>query len=74
MYNKARATLDDDERNELIGQLQEMLYEDGGYIVWGFFNQADAYQNYVGGTMTYRTGMPASGFQFRHLWIAQESE
>lgn len=74
LYNKARATLDDDERNELIGQLQEMLYEDGGYIVWGFFNQADAYQNYVGGTMTYRTGMPVSGFQFRHLWIAQESE
>ena len=74
LYDRARATLDDDDRNQLIAQAQQMLYDEGGYIVWGFFNQVDAYQNYVGGTMQYRTGMPVSGFQLRKLWIAQESE
>lgn len=74
LYNKARATLDDDERNQLVAQAQEMLYNDGGYIVWGFFNQADAYQKYVGGAIEHRAGMPVSGFQFRLLWISEESE
>ena len=30
-------------------KLQKMLYDEGGYIIWGFANQVDAFQKYVGG-------------------------
>lgn len=74
LYNRARSTLDEDERNDLVGRAQEMLHDKGGYIVWGFFDQADAYQQYVGGATTHRAGLPVGSFQFRLLWLAQESE
>lgn len=71
LYTQARGTLDTKERNALVSKAQRMLHEDGGYIVWGFFNQADAYQNYVGGAYAHKAGMPVSGFQMRDLWLAQ---
>nr|WP_270451574.1 ABC transporter substrate-binding protein [Kocuria marina] len=74
LYEKARATLDDDARHDLVARAQKRLYDAGGYIVWGFFNQADAYQNYVGGGSEHRAGMPVSGFQLRTLWIDREGK
>ncbi|RKQ33773.1 ABC transporter substrate-binding protein [Kocuria tytonis] len=74
LYKKARATLDEKKRNELVARAQQLLHDKGGYIAWGFFDQADAYQNYVGGAFTHRSGMPVSGFQLRSLWIAPEGK
>lgn len=74
LYKKARATLDPGKRNEVVAQAQKLLHEKGGYIAWGFFDQADAYQKYVGGAFTHRSGMPVSGFQLRSLWLAQEGK
>ena len=72
LYAKARATMDEKKRNQLIAKAQKQLHDEGGYIAWGFFNQADAYQNYVGGGFAHRIGMPVCGFHMRHLWIDQE--
>ena len=74
LYKKARATMDEKKRNQLMQQAQQLLHEKGGYIAWGFFNQADAYQNYVGGGFAHRIGMPVCGFHMRHLWIDQEGK
>ena len=70
----ARATMDEKKRNQLIAKAQKQLHDEGGYIAWGFFNQADAYQNYVGGGFGHRIGMPVCGFHMRHLWIDQEGK
>lgn len=74
LYKKARATMDEKQRNQLIQDAQKVLHDRGGYIAWGFFNQADAYQNYVGGGFGHRIGMPVCGFHMRHLWIDQEGK
>lgn len=62
---------DESARTELIRQAQEILYDRGGLIVWGFANQLDAYQSYLGGLYPNRTGVPLSGFQLHRVWIGE---
>ncbi|MGH3519734.1 MAG: ABC transporter substrate-binding protein [Haloechinothrix sp.] len=64
---KARRTVDDDARNALISQAQEIEYERGGYIIWGFTNQVDAYSSRLSGFSPDRGGIPLSGYNFRKV-------
>lgn len=74
LVERARAALDAGERHELVGRAQKIMYERGGNIIWGFFDLADAYQNYVGGGQTARNGLAVGGFQLRSLWLAREGD
>ena len=67
----ARTITDDHERGKLIRQLQQQLFDDGGYIIWGFANQVDAYHNYVAGLRPHPGGMPLSQAMFHNVWIAE---
>ncbi|WP_232483494.1 ABC transporter substrate-binding protein [Brevibacterium yomogidense] len=69
--NRIRRELNPTARGELIRQAQHQLYEEGGYIIWGFGNQVDAYQNYVGGFVENSTGLPLSGYTFRRNWMGE---
>ena len=69
--NTARAITDEYERGELIRELQRQLFDDGGYIIWGFANQVDAYHNYVVGLQPHPGGMPLSQAMFHDVWIAE---
>ncbi|MFC0430548.1 ABC transporter substrate-binding protein [Kutzneria buriramensis] len=60
----ARAELDSARRNRLLQDAQQLEYDHGGYVVWGFKNQVDAYTNKVTGFIPDR-GLPLSSFQFR---------
>jgi peptide/nickel transport system substrate-binding protein len=73
VIEKAKATVDDDERNALIARAMEIEYNEGGYIIWGHANQADAYQHYVAGLVPSRTGLALSGFEFRRAWLGVAS-
>lgn len=66
---QARETLDDADRDELIRQAMQLHHDEGGNIIFGFFDVADAYQRYVGGGASDRSGMPIASFRFRNLWI-----
>ena len=68
----ATAALDEKERNRLIARAQQIEYDAGGYIIWGFSDQADAYQRYVAGLVPNRTGLALSGFEFRRAWLGGE--
>lgn len=67
---EARTTLDDEQRHRLCAEAMTRHHEEGGNIIFGFFDVADAYQRYVGGGAPDRSGMPVSSFRFRNLWIA----
>ncbi|WP_037333394.1 ABC transporter substrate-binding protein [Saccharomonospora piscinae] len=69
LVGRARRTLDADERTALLHEAQRIEYDRGGNIIWGFVNQVDAYQVYVGGFVPDRTGLPLSGYSFREIWI-----
>ncbi|MGH3359333.1 MAG: ABC transporter substrate-binding protein, partial [Nocardioidaceae bacterium] len=44
---QARKETDDAKRNELLHAAQEIEYDTGGYIIWGFRRQVDGYSNLV---------------------------
>lgn len=69
--NEARTITDDAKRGELVRELQRELYDDGGYIIWGFANQIDAYHNYVVGLTPHPGGMPLGQAMFERVWIAE---
>ncbi|WP_232665289.1 ABC transporter substrate-binding protein [Pseudonocardia sp. TRM90224] len=67
IVNRAKATVDETARNELIRQAQRIEHERGGYIVWGFGNQVDAYSRRLAGFTPDRGGIPLSGYNFRKV-------
>lgn len=67
----AQAETDPKKRNALVEKLQQKMFEEGGYIVWGFPNQIDAYQKYVAGLRKDRTGLPLGGYCFREVWMGE---
>lgn len=69
--NEARTLVDEEQRAELIYELQRELYDEGGYIIWGFANQVDAYQDYVVGLTRHPGGMPLGQAMFENVWIAE---
>lgn len=71
LFDKARAIPEPGKRRNMEHELQKMLYDSGGYIVWGFANQVDAFQKYVGGLVPNSTGRPLSGWRFDRVWIGK---
>ncbi|MGP9662096.1 MULTISPECIES: ABC transporter substrate-binding protein [unclassified Arthrobacter] len=69
LVNQAKATVDEDQRNQQIAKAQRLLYDEGGYIIWGHPNQADAFQHYVAGLVPNKTGLALSGYEFRRVWM-----
>lgn len=70
LVEKANATVDEDARCELIAQAQQIEYERGGYIIWGFPNSVDAYTSAVQGLVPDKSGIPLSSFGFRNVWLS----
>lgn len=73
LVERARGETDDAARSQLIEEAQRIMYDRGGNIVWGFANQLDAHQAYVGGLEPNATGIPLSGFQLQRVWIGDLS-
>lgn len=71
LVSKARATIDPAERKDLIARAQKVEYDRGGYIVWGFPNQLDAYGGDVGGFAEDASGIPLSSYRLRNVWLEQ---
>lgn len=71
LFHEAQAETDDAKRGKLKEELQKRLFDEGGYIIWGFSNQVDAYQRYVVGFEENATGSPLGGYNFHRVWIAE---
>lgn len=65
LVSRARKTVGDKQRCELIQQAQRIEYEKGGHIIWGFPNQVDAYNARLEGFAPHRSGIPLTGYNFR---------
>jgi len=72
IVKEAFATVDDAARNELIGQAMTMEYETGGYIIWSWRNQVDAYSSAsITGVQTDKLGFPLGRFQFKDVYFVK---
>jgi len=62
---QAFKTVDDDQRNDLISRAQQMEFEQGGYIVWAWRNQVDAYSRTTTGYKLDKLGGPIGRMYFK---------
>jgi peptide/nickel transport system substrate-binding protein len=64
LIDQAKREPDQAKRNQLLHDAQEIEYNTGGLIVWGFKRQLDAYSNLVQGLQPHRY-LPCSNFGFK---------
>jgi peptide/nickel transport system substrate-binding protein len=64
----AEGELDKTKAASLWGQVQKTLWDEGGYIVWGFQPWLDGVSSKVGGAKGYGFG-PLSNHNFREWWL-----
>jgi peptide/nickel transport system substrate-binding protein len=69
LYDQAVRELDEDKRCEIAYQMQEIQYERGGYIIWGFGNLVDAYSTKFTGLKPSRASNLGS-YSFRTVSLA----
>ncbi|MBA2738569.1 MAG: ABC transporter substrate-binding protein [Nocardioidaceae bacterium] len=60
---------DEDKRCDLIQQAQEIEYDSGGHIIWGFVNLVDAYTKKISGLEPNVAGHALDRYGFRHAWF-----
>jgi peptide/nickel transport system substrate-binding protein len=63
---QARGELNAAKRTQLLKDAQRLEYDSGGYVIWGFKNQVDAFTSKVTGFVPDRN-LPLSSFQFRTI-------
>jgi peptide/nickel transport system substrate-binding protein len=64
----AIGTVDEAERIQLYKELQEELWNEGGYLIWGFGDALYGASSNVGGLVS-RPGFTYNDFTFRELWL-----
>lgn len=69
LVNGANVTTDQAKRCDLIKKAQQIEYDRGGYIIWGFPNGLDAYSSAVQGFSPDKSGIPLTSFGFRNVWL-----
>lgn len=69
LWSDARSTLDATKRKDKYDALQKMLYNEGGYIIWGFGNYIDGYRANVRG-LTPNPARALGYFDFKKVWLS----
>jgi peptide/nickel transport system substrate-binding protein len=71
LVQEAFKTVDDAERAALISQAQEIEFNEGGYIIWSFRNQVDAYSTTTTGYKLDKLGGPVGRMYFKDVYFVQ---
>jgi peptide/nickel transport system substrate-binding protein len=62
LYESAKAEADEVKRRELLQQCQELHYDTGGIIMWGFPDGIDGVSTQLGGLVPSRSGLSLNGY------------
>jgi peptide/nickel transport system substrate-binding protein len=68
LYLETQATLDDAKRKELNFELQRILWERGGYLMWGFYPLLDGLAPNLRGAVP-NPNNELSNFNFQDFWL-----
>jgi peptide/nickel transport system substrate-binding protein len=69
LYNQALATVDDAKRKELAYELQQILWNEGGYVYWGDFPLIDGLAPSLQGVVP-NSGGPLGNGEFQDWWLS----
>jgi peptide/nickel transport system substrate-binding protein len=67
LYHQANATANSETRKEIEHEMQEIDFNEGGYIIPAFIDALDAYSTKITGYSAARVGQPLSDFDFEHF-------
>jgi peptide/nickel transport system substrate-binding protein len=70
LYRQAIATVNDSLRTELAHEMQQIEYDEGGYIIPFFPPVIDGYGTNVGGIVPSKIGLSLNAYDFKGVWIA----
>jgi len=65
LIERAKREARRDQAHQVLQDAQKIEYDTGGFIIWGFKRQLDAYSNLVQGLQPHRY-LPCSNFGFKH--------
>jgi peptide/nickel transport system substrate-binding protein len=69
LYRQAIKTLDPNLRRDMIMQMQRIQWDSGGYLIYAFQNQVDAYSKKITGFIPDKNGWPLTTFGFHRVWF-----
>jgi peptide/nickel transport system substrate-binding protein len=69
LYNQALKTVDETARTDLVHQMQQIDYDQGGYIIPVFPPVIDGVASTVHGVEPTKTGAPLNNYNWRQIWI-----
>lgn len=70
LYNQANATPSGSPlHKEILYKMQELDFNNGGYIIPAFVDSLDAYSDKIRGYIAARIGQPLSNFDFEHFYF-----
>jgi peptide/nickel transport system substrate-binding protein len=67
LYNQANATASPATRREILYEMQDFDFNEGGYIIPAFIDVLDAYSDKIAGYTAGKVGQPLSNFDFEHF-------
>jgi len=67
LYNQANATASPTLRKEIISEMQDFDFTEGGYIIPAFIDVLDAYSDKITGYTAGKVGQPLANFDFEHF-------
>ena len=67
LYNQANTTASPSLRREIIHEMQNFDFNEGGYIIPAFISVLDAYGDKITGYTAGKVGQPLSNFDFEHF-------
>ncbi len=70
LYSRGLSFLEESKRADVAHEMQEIDYDDGGYIIPYFPPVIDGYKKTLNGLVPSKTGLPLSGFNFQSLWFS----
>ena len=67
LYNQANTTANPSLRKEIITEMQNFDFTEGGYIIPAYIDVLDAYSDTITGYTAGKVGQPLSNFDFEHF-------
>jgi peptide/nickel transport system substrate-binding protein len=67
LYNQANGTASPSLRGEIIHEMQNYDFTEGGYLIPAFISVLDAYSDKIAGYTAGKVGQPLSNFDFEHF-------
>jgi peptide/nickel transport system substrate-binding protein len=70
LFKEATATTDKAKQREIVQEMQQLQYDEGGWIIPVYSPTIDGYASHVHGVHGAKTGQSFGNYDFKRMWLA----